>query len=242
MTTLGVWRSVARTDRGKIRARNEDAFLEDPQKGMWAVADGMGGYQRGDIASQLIVAGLAELAEQSDFDERVKGVRQCLSWLNRRLNQELTVVAGRQHDIIGSTVVTLLIEGSRAVCIWAGDSRCYLWREQRLYQLTRDHSLRQQLIDEHKMDDRQARAQPHSAALTRAVGASEQLNLDVLEFVVHPADVFLLCSDGLHQDLSRESLGRALSLPAPESALTRLFEEVLGGPARDNLTGLVIRQ
>jgi serine/threonine-protein phosphatase Stp1 len=78
--------------------------------------------------------------------------------------------------------------------------------------------------------------------LTRAVGASEQLTLDVLEFVVHPADAFLLCSDGLYQGLSRETLGRALNLPAPGAALTRLFEDVLRGPARDNLTGVVIRQ
>jgi serine/threonine-protein phosphatase Stp1 len=238
----GVWRSVARTDPGKSRARNEDAFLDDPKKGLWVVADGMGGYQGGDIASRLIVAGLAELPQHNDFEGRVKGVRQCLLWLNRRLSQELTVAAGRLDDIIGSTVVTLLIEGSRAVCIWAGDSRCYLWREQRLYQLTRDHSLRQQLIDEHQMDHQQAWAQPHSAALTRAVGASEQLTLDVLEFVVHPADAFLLCSDGLYQGLSSETLGRALNLPAPEAALTRLFEDVLCGAARDNLTGVVIRQ
>jgi serine/threonine-protein phosphatase Stp1 len=242
MMKTGVWRSVARTDPGKTRARNEDAFLDDPKKGLWVVADGMGGYQGGDIASRLIVASLAELPEHNDFEERVKGVRQCLLWLNRRLSQELTVVAGRHDDIIGSTVVTLLIEGSRAVCIWAGDSRCYLWREQRLYQLTRDHSLSQQLIDEHQMDHHQARAQPHSAALTRAVGASERLTLDVLEFVVHPADAFLLCSDGLYQGLSRETLGRALNLPAPGAALTRLFEDVLRGPARDNLTGVVIRQ
>jgi serine/threonine-protein phosphatase Stp1 len=242
MSKSSVWRSVARTDPGKTRARNEDAFLDDPNNGLWVVADGMGGYQRGDVASRLIVASLAELPEDNDFEERVKGVRQCLLWLNRRLSQELTVVAGRHDDIIGSTVVTLLIEGSRAVCIWAGDSRCYLWREQRLYQLTRDHSLRQQLIDEQKMNDRQALAQPHSAALTRAVGASEQLTLDVLEFVVHPADAFLLCSDGLYQDLSTESLGRALNLSAPGAALTRLFEDVLCGPARDNLTGVVIRQ
>jgi serine/threonine-protein phosphatase Stp1 len=242
MTKMGVWHSVARTDRGKTRTRNEDAFLDDPKKGMWVVADGMGGYQRGDMASRLIVASLAELPKHDDLEERVKGVRQCLLWLNRRLSQELTVVAGRHDNIIGSTVVVLLIEGNRAVCIWAGDSRCYMWREQRLYQLTRDHSLRQQLIDEQQMDHQQAWAQPHSAALTRAVGASEQLTVDVLEFVVHPADAFLLCSDGLYEGLSRETLGRALNRPAPASALTRLFENVLCGPARDNLTGVVIRQ
>ncbi|MBV6825300.1 PP2C family serine/threonine-protein phosphatase [Pseudomonas sp. PD9R] len=241
MSTVSPWRSAARTDPGKVRTRNEDAFLDCPQQGLWVVADGMGGHQGGDLASQLIVASLAELPIRKNFDDRVKDVSQCLRWLNRRLGQELTVIAGRQDNIIGSTVVALLVEGSRAACVWAGDSRCYLWREKRLYQLTKDHSLMQQLIDEQQMSAEQARIQPDAGALTRAVGACEQLTLEILELVVHPADVFLLCSDGLYQGLSHDALGSALNLNAP-AALTRLFDSVLSGPARDNLTGVVIRQ
>lgn len=236
------WRSAARTDAGKVRARNEDAFLDCPQRGLWVVADGMGGHQAGDVASQLIVASLAELPLQKNFDARLKGVSQCLHWLNRRLGQELTVMAGHQDNIIGSTVVALLMEGSRAACVWAGDSRCYLWRDQRLYQLTKDHSLMQQLIDQQQMRVAQARTQPHAGALTRAVGASEKLTLEVLEWEVHPADAFLLCSDGLYQGLSSNALGSALNLNAPALALARLFEGVLCGPARDNLTGVVVCQ
>ena len=94
-----------------------------PDRGIFVVADGMGGHQGGDIASQLIVASLAELPSQDGFDERLKGVRQCLHWLNRRLGQELTVTAERRDCIMGSTVVVLLLEGNRAVCTWAGDNR-----------------------------------------------------------------------------------------------------------------------
>jgi serine/threonine-protein phosphatase Stp1 len=238
----GTWRSAARTDPGKVRARNEDAFLDCPQQGFWVVADGMGGHQSGDVASQMIVASLAQLPLQDDFDERLNDVRQCLHWLNRRLAQELTVIAGRDDNVIGSTVVALLMDGRRAACVWAGDSRCYLWRQQRLYQLTRDHSLMQQLMDEQQMSEGQARAQPHAGALTRAVGAREQLTLEVLELEVHPEDVFLLCSDGLYQGLGGDALSSALALPAPEVALAGLFDGVLRGPARDNLTGVVIRQ
>ncbi|WP_164708204.1 PP2C family protein-serine/threonine phosphatase, partial [Pseudomonas viridiflava] len=147
MLVASPWRSAARTDAGKVRARNEDAFLDSPQHGLWVVADGMGGHQGGDVASQLIVASLAELPVQEGFDERLKGIRQCLHWLNRRLGQELTVTAGHHDSIMGSTVVALMVEGNRAACIWAGDSRCYLWRGQRLYQLSKDHSLQQQPID-----------------------------------------------------------------------------------------------
>ena len=242
MPVSGAWRSAARTDAGKVRARNEDAFLECPQQGLWVVADGMGGHQGGDIASQLIVASLADLPLQVDFDERLKGVRQCLHWLNRRLGQELTVTAGRHDSIMGSTVVAVLMEGNRAACVWAGDSRCYLWRGQRLYQLSRDHSLQQQLIDEQQMSAEQAKAHPSAHALTRAVGASEQLTLDVLELETCPDDAFLLCSDGLYQSLSTDALGHALNLPAPQLALERLFAGALRGEARDNLTAVVIRQ
>jgi serine/threonine-protein phosphatase Stp1 len=208
MLVASPWRSAARTDPGKVRARNEDAFLDSPQQGLWVVADGMGGHQGGDIASQLIVASLAELPQHEDFDERLKAIRQCLHWLNRRLGQELTVTAGRHDSIMGSTVVALLVEGNRAACIWAGDSRCYLWRGQRLYQLSKDHSLQQQLIDEQQMSVEQA-AHPAAQALTRAVGAAEQLTLDVLELEVYPGDAFLLCSDGLYQGLSSDALGNA---------------------------------
>ena len=242
MRVASPWRSAARTDPGKVRARNEDAFLDCPQQGLWAVADGMGGHQGGDIASQLIVASLAELPVQDDFDERLNGIRQCLHWLNRRLGQELTVTAGRHDSIMGSTVVALLLEGNRAACIWAGDSRCYLWRGQRLYQLSKDHSLQQQLIDEQNMSIEDARAHPSAHALTRAVGAAEQLKLEVLELEVYPGDAFLLCSDGLYQGLTSDAIGNALSLAVPRVALERLFDAALRGSARDNLTAVLIRQ
>ncbi|MCE4057978.1 PP2C family protein-serine/threonine phosphatase [Pseudomonas sp. Au-Pse12] len=242
MIANGAWRSAARTDPGKVRARNEDAFLDCPQHGLWAVADGMGGHQGGDIASQLIVASLAELPPVGEFDARLDSLRRCLHWLNRRLGQELTVTAGRRDSIMGSTVVALLLQGDRAACVWAGDSRCYLWREQRLYQLSRDHSLMQTLIDEQQMSVEQARSHPAANALTRAVGAGERLSLEVLELQVYPDDVFLLCSDGLYQEITRNALCRALSLAAPQVALQRLFDEALDGAARDNLTAVVVRQ
>ena len=242
MQVASTWRSAARTDAGKVRSRNEDAFLDSPQQRLWVVADGMGGHQGGDIASQLIVASLAELPVQTDFDARLTDIRECLHWLNRRLGQELTVTAGHHDSIMGSTVVALLVEGNRAACIWAGDSRCYMWRGQCLYQLSKDHSFQQQLMDEQNYSAAQASSHPCAHALTRAVGAAQQLTLDVLELEVHAGDVFLLCSDGLYQGLTSDALGSALSLSAPHVALDRLFDGALRGSARDNLTAVVIRQ
>ena len=91
----------------------------------------------------------------------------------------------------------LLAEDDRAACVWAGDSRCYLWRSGGLYQISRDHSLLQQLIVEQQLSPEQAASHPSAHALTRAVGAIETLVLDVVEFNVYPGDTLLLCSDGL---------------------------------------------
>jgi serine/threonine-protein phosphatase Stp1 len=235
---MGAWRSVARTDIGKVRKRNEDAVLDCPQRGLWVVADGMGGHRRGDIASQLIVTHLGELPETGSFDERVIAVRQCLHWLNRHMTLELTLTANRADSIMGSTVVALLIEGNRGACVWAGDSRCYLLREGRLHQLTRDHSILEQLVNEQHMTVEQASQHPSARALTRAIGASEQLKLEVLEMEVGPDDVFLLCSDGFYQGLDEGLLREAMSL----ESLPAVFDEVLSGSARDNLTAVVISQ
>ncbi|MHA6491901.1 PP2C family protein-serine/threonine phosphatase [Pseudomonas borbori] len=238
---VSLWRSAARTDTGKVRARNEDAFLALPEQGLWVVADGMGGHQNGALASRLIVEHLAEPCE-GDMQQRLNELRKRLHGLNRRLGQELTVTAALPDPVIGSTVVALLIEGDRAACVWAGDSRCYLWRGNRLYQLSRDHSLLQQLIDEQQLSPAEAARHPAANALTRAIGASDELRLEILELDVLPGDVFMLCSDGLYQGLSADDLGAALNLPSSQLALDRLFQQALDGPARDNLSAVVIRR
>jgi serine/threonine-protein phosphatase Stp1 len=235
------WRSAARTDTGKVRARNEDAFLALPEQGLWVVADGMGGHQNGALASRLIVEQLAE-PSVGDLPQRLDELRKRLHALNRRLGQELTVTAAHPDPVIGSTVVALLIEGDRAACVWAGDSRCYLWRGSRLYQLSRDHSLLQQLIDEQQLSPSEAARHPAAHALTRAIGASDELKLEILELDVLPGDAFLLCSDGLYQGVSVDDIGAALNLPSPQLTLNRLFQQALDGPARDNLSAVVIRR
>ena len=237
-----LWSSAGRTDTGKVRARNEDAFLDQPRQGLWVVADGMGGHQAGDLASRLIVESLAELPAGLDFEDRLDVLRDCLHRLNRHLSLGLTLTAETPDLLVGSTVVALLAEGSRVACVWAGDSRCYLLRGRQLFQLSRDHSLLQQLVEERGMSPADAARQPGAHALTRAIGADEELQLDILELESLPGDVFLLCSDGLYQDLDHDLLTAALLRPSPQLALQRLFELALLGPARDNLSGVVINR
>ncbi|WP_434457318.1 serine/threonine-protein phosphatase [Stutzerimonas urumqiensis] len=243
MTVIAkAWHSASRTDAGKVRSGNEDAILDRPELGLWAVADGMGGHRNGALASRLIVDRLAEQACEGPLATRLAAIRQCLHDVNRQLSQALTVTTDCPDPVMGSTVVALVVGDDRAACVWAGDSRCYLWRGGRLYQLSRDHSLRQQLLDEHAMSAEQVAAHPAAHALTRAVGASERLQLDILEFETYPGDTLLLCSDGLYQDLPADALPAALGLPSASLVLRRLFDEALTGPARDNLSAVVVRR
>ncbi|TBW06738.1 serine/threonine-protein phosphatase [Azotobacter chroococcum subsp. isscasi] len=235
---VSVWHSAARSETGKVRAHNEDAVLERPVAGLWAVADGMGGHAGGALASRLIVDRLTGLTLEGDLTQRLAQVRQCLQQANRQLFQAATHAGGPT----GSTLVALLAAGARAVCLWAGDSRCYLWRGGRLYQLSRDHSHERQLIDRQGLRPQQAARHPDAQALTRAVGASERLVLDSLELETLPGDRFLLCSDGLHRSLKPVDLGTALDLPLATLAIERLFAQALAGPARDNLSAVVIRR
>lgn len=228
--------SAGRTSSGKVRTRNEDAFLDCPEHGTWIVADGMGGHSCGDLASQLIVDTIAGMACRTSLDQRVAEVRDRLHEVNQRLTQD-----GRQSSLTGSTVVALLIEGPRAICMWAGDSRCYLWRDRRLYQLSRDHSLFQQLISDQSMCPQLAARHPQAHALTRAVGGDELLSLELIELDVRQDDVFVLCSDGFYQAVDHHVLSNALGIKSPRVAVDFLCDHALRGAALDNLTAIVIR-
>ncbi len=235
------WRSAGRTQQGRARSCNEDAFLDCSQHGCWAVADGMGGHRDGDVASQWVIDSLASIKAEGSLDQRVNAARQCLQTVNQRLGSAAVRASASADVTMGSTVVALLLEEGRAACVWAGDSRCYLWRGQRLYQLSRDHSLLQRLMSERQLSRAQAQAHPDARALTRAIGAQASLRLEVLELNTQPGDVFLLCSDGLYQALSHRELGRALSVGTAQQVVERLFTLVLRTPARDDLTAVVVQ-
>lgn len=236
-----LWQSAARTDPGKVRQRNEDAVLALPERGLWLIADGMGGHHNGALASRLLVEEMVELPPGGSLDERLLDVRDCLYRVNRLLSHEITLTTFTPDSIMGSTVVMLLAQGERAICVWAGDSRCYLLRSGKLYQLSRDHCLMQELIHEQRLSPAEAARHPSARALTRAVGASEELLLDIVDFTLYPGDTLMLCSDGLYQELSRDQISEALALESTERALQRLFSQVLSGPARDNISAIVIR-
>lgn len=233
------WPSSAKTHRGNVRIINEDAVLCRPELGIWAVADGMGGHEAGDVASQMVVDSLAELAwlGKQRFSDKVDAVEDCLLLANSRmcsLSKEL-----HQGKTMGSTAVTLLIDDSLGCCLWAGDSRLYRVRDGVIQQMSEDHSQVAELLAAGQITEAQALVHPHRNVITRAIGASEHLSVDVAVFAILPGDIFLLCSDGLSNELSSERMLSYLQKCSLPAGVEQMVAHCLEGDARDNLSVVV---
>ncbi|MFC5478718.1 PP2C family protein-serine/threonine phosphatase [Massilia suwonensis] len=228
------WTCAARTDVGLVRSRNEDALLAQPQRGLWAVADGMGGHAFGDLASGAVVDALASLPPADTLDELVSLARARLAEVNETLRIEAST---RQVPVIGSTVAALLACGHELACLWAGDSRIYLLRQGRLQQLTRDHS---------RVEDLKARGDMAAASvspnmITRAVGAADSIGFEVATLDARDGDIFLLCSDGLSTPVEEGALLAALAPGDCTQACEQLLALALASGGRDNITVIVLR-
>jgi type VI secretion system protein ImpM len=218
------YRSAAASSVGRVRRINQDCFIEHPQSGLWAVADGVGGHRDGDAASRMVCDAFADFLQTGSFDDTIVAIAERMDAVNALLVR--TAAASLLGDASSSTVVVLLVRGSRCAVLWAGDSRAYRWRDGRLIQLTRDHSVDQ--------------AGGASHAITRAVGAQRQLELEVRRDEVRPGDRFLLCSDGLTRVLPDARIGAALDGADPAAAVQVLIQATLEGGAPDNVTALIV--
>lgn len=233
------WKSDARTDIGIVRQVNEDALIMKPAIGLWAVADGMGGHEVGDVASRMIVEALDRIADDARLSDFVDAVEQALI----DVNQQILDYADLMFDsaTMGSTLVALLIRGRVGVCLWAGDSRLYRVRNHQLTQLTRDHSHVQDLIEMGAIEPEEADHHPHSNVITRAVGVEEESFIDINVFNTQIGDTFLLCSDGLYNTVSQDDLVRMLSAQDPRESTEELIRASLANGAPDNVSVVVIR-
>lgn len=232
------WSSAARTDPGLVRARNEDACLEQPQHALWVVADGMGGHALGDFASRAVVEGLRGLAPGDALPARLAAARSRLQAVNRQLCDE---ALARGAQIIGSTVVVLLARKRSCCYLWAGDSRIYLYREQRLIQLTRDHSQYAEYVAVHGSEPGDGARYPPRNLITRAVGAAADLVPDDGTLEVNDGDMFLLCSDGLSNEVDDQDIGAVLDCGDCGVAADALVDMALRHGGRDNVTVIVVR-
>lgn len=230
--------SVARTDVGMVRASNEDSFLVRDDAGLWVVADGMGGHQSGALASSLVVGALAELPEFTSGYGLLKAVRETLAKVNGDLSRRGASL--ETGGVIGSTVATLLISEAHFACVWAGDSRIYRLRGGALQRLTHDHSVIQELIDRGELTPAEAAVDRRSNIITRAIGAREELELDVAHGSVEAGDRFLLCSDGLTGAVPDRELLALMSFRVMDHAADALLDRALERGATDNVTLVLV--
>lgn len=207
-------------------------------RGLWAVADGMGGHDAGDVASSKVAEALLRLPIVYGLDNLVEAAVAAL----RRVNQELIEMGGptESRRTIGSTVVGLAIANDQFRCFWAGDSRAYRIRDGQIIQLSRDHSMVQDLVDAGLLDPEDAHNHPNANVITRAVGVVEELRIDTVSGDAKPGDRFLLASDGLTRLVDDAELVAILTSDSPAAAADRLIETALSRGAPDNVTMIIV--
>ncbi len=233
------WSSASLTDRGVRRQHNEDALLDSPEKGIWAVADGMGGHTRGDLASSTVIEQLGKIPSRENLEEMARAVRDTLG----SINSDLVAIA-RKHKslIIGSTIVTLIAgRDGQFACLWAGDSRLYLLQNGELRQATKDHSEVQALVDRGIVKPEMAENHPAANVINRAIGAESRLDVDIVFGSLRPGDKCLLCSDGLYRELFEQEIFQTLNkLAEPEAIVAELAGLALRRGARDNVSVVAV--
>jgi protein phosphatase len=232
------WTSCAASDKGKLRQVNEDSYLDRPDMGLWAVADGMGGHEAGELASRSVVQHLSAISPARFLGQTVQRISDALA----RANHDFVARAAEQGGrVIGTTVVVLVTSGQHCAVLWVGDSRVYRLRRQSLLQLTTDHSHVEALIAEGLIERSAAENHPAGNIITRAIGGDRRLDVDSLVDQVFDRDLYLLCSDGLTKELRPEEITRVLRESEAGDAAKNLIERALERGARDNVTAVVTR-
>ncbi len=233
------WHSSAATHCGAVRNMNEDAFLSRNDDGLWVVADGMGGHDAGEVASEMITASLARLNVEQPLADVVDALEDTLLEVHQKIRAySRTHCQGRT---MGSTVVSLLLRDNVGVCMWAGDSRLYRYRDHHLEMISDDHSQVNEMLARGMITAEEARNHPASNVITRAVGASETLYVDVTMMELRKGDVYLLCSDGLYGAVPEGNMVRHLRAQDMEACTNALLEDALRAGARDNVTVITVQ-
>jgi protein phosphatase len=223
---------------GLVRTQNEDGYLAQPDSGVWAVADGMGGHEAGKFASATVIKSLVSIGtpvSPSDllarFEDRVLVANQYLKEVARE----------RGHSVIGATVAALLIFDGYYACVWLGDSRIYLVRSGRIAQVSRDHTEVQELVEKGVLSREEARAWPGRNVITRAVGVHDAAELELAHGVLRHGDCFVICSDGLTNHVADDEILETATTREPQDACDELVALALQRGGTDNVTVIVVR-
>jgi serine/threonine protein phosphatase Stp1 len=235
---FGSFRSQAATHPGTAGRQNEDACLNRPDLGLWAVADGAGGHEAGEVASAEVVAQLQGIAPGLSAADMLQEVRARLE----AAHESLRATASRRgaHAVMATTAVVVMARDDHFACLWAGDSPAYLLRGNELTKITRDHSLVQEMVDGGIITESEAARHPQANIITRAVGAdADALSLDKRTGQLMLGDRLLLCSDGLSKTLPPDRLAELLAVDGEGSA-ERLVMAAVEAQAADNVTAVII--
>lgn len=233
------WNSYSLSDVGCVREVNEDSVIEATERNLWAVADGMGGHQIGDVASKKVIEALDQVMIGSTLSQYVDAVESALFDANNEL-----IEFAREHfdsQTMGSTVVCLVIKDYVGVALWVGDSRLYRYRNHQLQQMTRDHSQVEEMVQLGLITKEEAEVHPHKNVITRAVGVEPNLFVDINVFSTQVGDTFLLCSDGLYNSVSQENVESMLAHRDAEACVLDLMKTSLDNGAEDNVSLVVIK-
>jgi serine/threonine protein phosphatase PrpC len=224
------------SQQGNNKTDNQDSFLNWAEGLLWAVADGVGGSEHGGVASHLIAKLLTRVVIPDSLDTHLGNVRNELQKINSLIHNG----SQKMGATAASTVVILLMGGNEAACLWAGDSRCYLFRDKLLYQCTRDHTLRQQKVDNGELTIDEAKRMIQANIITNAIGIDEDIALEEVRFPLKAGDRFLLCTDGLFNILGTEAISQYMSRQSAYQALEAFKEAIQDMEQPDNITFIVV--
>ncbi|MCB2046628.1 MAG: serine/threonine-protein phosphatase [Novosphingobium sp.] len=230
---------TTRTHVGHKRKLNEDSLLALTDEQIWAVADGMGGHDAGEVASAMVVDALDHLPPATSFLNRIGKAVGALEIVNSSLI-ELARSNGTDRTI-GTTVVGLMTEAEEYCCFWVGDSRAYRISGGAISQISRDHSLVQDLVDAGMLEAERAEQHPNANVLTRAVGAALPLKVDTVTGRIEPSDIFVLASDGLTRIVREDEILAAITTLPMDKAADKLLDLTLARGAPDNVTFVIVK-
>lgn len=241
-----MYRFCAQTDSGLMRENNEDAVTFEEATGVAVLADGMGGYNAGEVASSMATSiihsemsrWLAESAATASVSDIRRALEICVGTANAAVFK--AAQANAHYAGMGTTLVAGVFRGSDLVIGHIGDSRCYRLRQGALVQITRDHSLLQEQIDAGLLTPEQAALSTNKNLVTRALGVDDTVLLEVHEHTVEPGDVYLMCSDGLSDMVGDQDIEKTLQVPlSPEQRAKALIDAANAHGGRDNITVLL---
>ena len=235
----------AATDPGPVREQNEDAVYHSTVPGtpsgdllILAIADGMGGYQRGEVASEMAIETLKERFSTVDTDDVVLMLRQAFNQANERIYSNGS--AEGEHNMMGTTLVAGIVRGMDIAIGNVGDSRAYLVRANSLTQITNDHSLVAEQVAMGAMTEAEARDSQHKNIITRALGHRPRVQADIYEITLLPDDRLLFSTDGLHDYVEEEEVVDLLLNLQPEDAAREMVTRAINAGSTDNVTALCV--